>query len=144
MSRGRPSVKEGRLVGVDDGRGYMRLQVNHRKYYVHQIVFLLHHGFLPKCIDHADGNQKNNKIDNLRAATVSENMRNTKRSTINTSGVKGVHFNKQKLKWQAKLTINGKQIARVFDSKELAIDFMELFREIVHGQFANHGIHKGA
>ncbi len=59
MSRGRPSVKEGRLVGVDDGRGYMRLQVNHRKYYVHQIVFLLHHGFLPKCIDHADGNQKN-------------------------------------------------------------------------------------
>jgi len=144
MSRGRPSVKAGWLVGVDDGRGYMRLQVNNRKYYVHQMVFLLHHGFLPKCVDHADGNPKNNKIENLREASVSENMQNTKIKSDNTSGAKGVHFNLQKQKWQAKLCVRKKQIARVFETKELAVEFMELFREMAHGQFANHGYHKGA
>jgi len=143
MSRGRPSIKAGLIVGVDDGRGYLKVGVSKKRYYVHQIVFLMHHGFIPKCIDHVDGNPKNNSLENLRAATVSENMCNTKRSSINTSGFKGVHFNKQKLKWQAKLWFKGKQVARIFDSKELAVEFMGLFREMAHGQFANHGVHKG-
>lgn len=144
LSRNRPSVLNGKKVGCPNGSGYLTMVHDKRKYYLHQLVFLMHHGYIPSNIDHIDGNGSNNRIENLRLTTVSENMYNTKINTKNTSGFKGVHFNKQKQKWQAKLLVRGKQIARVFHSKELAVEFMELFREMAHGQFANHGHHKGA
>lgn len=144
MSRGRPSVLDGRKVGCPNGSGYITVVHNKRKYYLHQLIFLMHHGYIPSNIDHVDGIGSNNRIENLREASVSQNMQNTKLNTLNTSGFKGVHFNKQKKKWQAKLWLHGKQIARAFETKELAIDFMELLREMAHGQFANHGQHKGA
>ena len=143
LSRNRPSERAGLLAGVNDGRGYLKVGIDKKTYYVHQIVFLMHHGRFAKCTDHADGDVTNNRIENLREASVSQNMFNTKVNTKNTSGVKGVHFNKQKQKWQAKLWVRGKQIARVFESFEDAVDFMGLFRELVHGEFANHGKHKG-
>lgn len=143
LSRNRPSEKAGLLVGVDDGRGYLKVGVDKKRYYVHQIIFLMHNGKFPKCVDHADGDVANNRIENLREASVSQNMFNTKLNIKSTSGVKGVHFNKQKQKWQAKLVVRGKQIARAFESFEDAVDFMGLFRELVHGKFANHGKHKG-
>ena len=144
MSRGRPSVLEGRKVGCPNGSGYITVVYNKRKYYLHQLIFLMHHGYIPSNIDHVDGIGSNNRIENLREASVSQNMCNTKLNAKNTSGFKGVHFNKQKQKWQAKLLCNKKQIARSFETKELAIEFMELLREMAHGQFANHGQHQGA
>ena len=144
ISRGRPSVLTGRKVGCPNGSGYLTMVHNKRKYYLHQLVFLMHHGYIPANIDHIDGVGSNNRIENLRSASVSENLCNTKINTVNTSGFKGVHFNKQKKKWQAKLCVRGKQIARAFQTKDLAIEFMELLRETAHGQFANHGQHKGA
>jgi hypothetical protein len=143
LSRNRPSVLNGKKVGCPNGSGYLTMVHDKRKYYLHQLVFLMHHGYIPSNIDHIDGNGSNNRIENLRLATVSENMYNTKINTKNTSGFKGVHFNKQKQKWQAKLWVRGEQIARAFHSKELAVEFMELFREMAHGQFANHGHQKG-
>ena len=143
LSRNRPSVLNGMKVGCPNGSGYVKMVHNKRKYYLHQLVFLMHHGYIPSNIDHIDGVGTNNRIENLRPASVSENMCNTKISTVNTSGFKGVHFNKQKRKWQAKLWVRGIQIARVFETKDLAVEFMGLFREMAHGQFANHGHHKG-
>lgn len=144
MSRGRPSVLTGRKVGSLSGNGYLTMVYDKRKYYLHQLVFLMYHGYIPSNIDHIDGVGTNNKIENLRSASVYENMCNTKIKNTNTSGFKGVHFNKQKRKWQAKIWVRGKQIARAFENKDLAIEFMELLRETAHGQFANHGQHKGA
>ena len=46
-------------------------------------------------IDHIDGNSKNNKIENLREATLSQNCQNQKIRNTNTSGTKGVWFHKQ-------------------------------------------------
>jgi len=143
LSRDRPSVLNGMKVGCPNGSGYVKMVHNKRKYYLHQLVFLMHHGYIPSNIDHIDGVGTNNRIENLRPASVSENMCNTKINTVNTSGFKGVHFNKQKRKWQAKLWVRGIQIARVFETKDLAVEFMGLFREMAHGQFANHGHHKG-
>ena len=144
MSRGRPSVLEGRKVGCPNGSGYITVVYNKRKYYLHQLIFLMHHGYIPSNIDHIDGIGSNNRIENLREASVSQNMYNTKLRTDNTSGAKGVHFNKQHKKWQAKLYLSKKQVSRFFDTKENAVEFMELFREMAHGQFANHGHHQGA
>lgn len=46
-----------------------------------------------------------NRLDNLRWATHSENGGNRKTSKNNTSGVKGVSYNKHAEKWQAFVTV---------------------------------------
>ncbi len=63
-----------------------------------------------KCVDHIDNNKHNNNLINLRYTTVQENGRNAKLSSKNTSGSKGVYWDKNTNKWRAHITINGKVI----------------------------------
>ena len=60
-------------------------------------------------IDHKDRNKGNNKIDNLRLVTTSENLRNVGKLSNNTSGVKGVSFYKSLGKYRAQIFVNGKR-----------------------------------
>ena len=55
-----------------------------------------------ECVDHIDGNTANNAVCNLRWATKSENglNPNNKLYTNNTSGHKGIYFNKPSQQWQ--------------------------------------------
>jgi hypothetical protein len=94
-----------------NGRPYRKMSINGKTAYVHHIIFLLHHGFLPKYIDHKDGDSTNNKIENLRSATQSQNMANSTMKSSNTSGYKGVTFRKDTGKWQAALMVNGRHIS---------------------------------
>ena len=102
-------------------KGYKNIGFNLKEYPTHHIVFFMFKGYLPKMIDHIDGNRLNNKIENLREANFNENARNSKKPSNNTSGYKGVCWNKTKKKWQANITINNKLffLGR-FDNKELA------------------------
>ena len=88
-------------------------------------------------IDHKDCNKTNNRLDNLRWCNNSENMRNSKISSRNNSGVRGVSFDKEKQKWKAVITVNGKimhigyfedlevaKIARQDKSKEIFGEFL--------------------
>ena len=80
--------------------------------YIHQLVaeaFLLNPDN-KKCIDHIDNDKENNNISNLRYATHIENSQNRSISSKNTSGVKGVHFNKANNKWRACIVIDYKSI----------------------------------
>eukprot|EP01041_Mallomonas_annulata_P041851 gene41851-66010_t len=61
-------------------------------------------------VDHIDGDKKNNNVANLRWATNQENIINSKISRNNTSGIKGVVFNKRKNKWISRITVDGAQI----------------------------------
>ena len=94
-----------------NGRLYWKLSILRKTKYLHHAIFLLHHGFLPKIIDHIDGDSTNNKIENLRAATQSKNMGNSRMKSTNTSGYKGVTYRKDTNKWQAAVMINGKHIS---------------------------------
>ena len=62
-----------------------------------------------KCIDHIDNNRLNNELFNLRFATYSENSYNSKLNNKNTSGTKGISFNKKYNKWEAYIMINYKK-----------------------------------
>ena len=59
--------------------------------------------------DHKDGNKLNNQRKNLRPATRLQNCRNKGQSSHNTSGYKGVLWQKDKLKWRVRLGMSGKQ-----------------------------------
>jgi hypothetical protein len=66
----------------------------------------------PECfeIDHKDGNGLNNQKSNLRICNRSENLQNSRKRKDNTSGYKGVWFQKTIKKYVAQITNNKKII----------------------------------
>lgn len=51
-----------------------------------------------------------NRIENLRLVSGKENMKNKSMQKNNISGVTGVSWNKNRMKWQAQISVNGKII----------------------------------
>ena len=58
-------------------------------------------------VDHINGDGLNNRRNNMRLATHAENKRNTSRQTNNSSGFKGVTWNKWRGKWQSQIKAGG-------------------------------------
>ena len=113
--------KVGGLTGAK-GDKYLATSINNKMTHVHRIVFMLHHGFIPNYIDHIDGNRLNNKIENLRSVTSSENAKNRKANSNNTSGYTGVFWCKKSNKWGAAITSNRKRIyLGLYENKDDAI-----------------------
>lgn len=130
----------GRIAGCYDNNGYVLIGLDKTLHKAHRLIFLMHHGYLPEHIDHINGQPGDNRIENLRAASMPENMRNRGLQKNNTSGCKGVVFNKVAKKWQVNLRLNTKRhFLGYYEDKELA-DLVALsFREKYHGEFCNHG-----
>ena len=64
---------------------------------------------------------RDNKIENLRAATHSENLKNQKLKSSNTSGQKNVGWAKREQRWRVRLTVDGKdKHIGYFKDRELA------------------------
>ena len=57
-------------------------------------------------IDHIDENKSNNNVENLRWATNQDNQFNSGISKNNTSGFKGISYNKKLKKYSARICIN--------------------------------------
>ena len=75
-----------------------------------------------KGYDHCNRNTFDNRIQNLRPATFTENARNTSISKKNSSGIIGVGWNKQMSKWRARITVNYNTIELgFFENKKDAI-----------------------
>jgi hypothetical protein len=80
-----------------------------------------HHQWPTLDIDHKDHNPLNDRIENLRPATESQNAGNMVRPSNNTSGHKGVYWDYANSRWRAKIQVNGKTIhIGRFNTKEEA------------------------
>ena len=133
-------IRAGDVVGSRMKSGYWQAGVNKKQWYVHRLIFLYHHGHLPDFVDHIDGNKENNRIENLRAASATENQQNRRIGRVNSSGVKGVCWHKQRGKWLARVKINGKQVsAGLFSTLEEATNAVQKLRLNLHEEFTNHG-----
>jgi HNH endonuclease/AP2 domain len=117
---------EVRVAGWTGHRGYVYLTVSNKRRAAHQVIWEHVNGRVPDGfeIDHIDGNPSNNSILNLRLLTHAENMQNRHLPSgkNKTSGVKGVHWDKDRQKWRTHIVVNGKQyhIGR-FDSLDSAL-----------------------
>jgi hypothetical protein len=132
-------LKKGMRSGAQRKDGYRHITLNNRKYLEHRVIWFMHYQELPECLDHIDGNPRNNKIENLRAAKFSENARNRGKQSNNSSGAKNVSWHKKQNAWRVSFTIN-KQHKHIgfFRNFEIAKTIAELGRNKFHGDFAKH------
>jgi hypothetical protein len=94
--------------------GYRHAEVRFRgsAYPSHRIIWLLVHGKWPNGeIDHINGDSLDNRIENLRDVSRSENMRNRALHSKNKSGCFGVSFASNANRWVAKIRHQGKIIS---------------------------------
>lgn len=134
-------VKIGDVAGSRHREGYWEICVGGDRYLAHRLAWFFVHGTWPKCeIDHINGNRQDNRIVNLRLADRSENKFNTKKPRNNTSGHKGVSWNKDREKWVARVSHYGKvKQLGYFKDKCTAINAVQDYRLTVHKEFTNHG-----
>lgn len=117
--------------------GYLMIMVSGKTYAGHRLAWFLFHKSWPAAwIDHADGNRSNNRIDNLRPATVNENARNAGIRSDNTSSIKGVCWHKRSSKWRAQIYVNGKaKSLGAFDIKDDAAEAYAEASRNLHGEY---------
>ena len=75
--------KKGRWTfGSANGLGYLRVQVNGKRYCVHRLVLEAFVGPCPKGFecDHSDRDRRNNALTNLRWVSPTQNCRNTSKT----------------------------------------------------------------
>ena len=96
---------------------------------------MFHHGYMPKQIDHINCIKDDNRIENLREATNSQNFWNVFRKKKSETGVKGIR--KLGNKFQARLAVNNKTIyLGVYKTLEEAQHIIKQGRKLHHGEYA--------
>ena len=135
----RSRAKQGQLVNAFlSGCGYKEIRFRGCRLYAHRVVFALHHGRwpTPRC-DHIDGNKTNNRADNLRECSASENGHNGKMHRDSTTGVKGVSpYGRGG--YGAEVMSNGVRHRKWFRRLEDAAAYVRQLREQLHGDCARH------
>jgi hypothetical protein len=132
-----PNKRTDRPAGTVNRDGYRRIKYMYKLYAVHRLVWTYHGNAPVAFIDHINGDVLDNRIENLRAATHSQNCMNTRLRSDNTSGIKGVRWSKLKQKWIGTVGVNYKNYcAGEFDTKEKAAEAVAKLRQELHGEFA--------
>lgn len=119
----------------------MYVTIDRRSYRAHRLAWFYMNARWPDLqVDHIDRNPNNNAWINLREATPGQNSRNTRISIANSSGVKGVRWNRQTEKWIAQIHCDGvMHVVGYFDDLVEAKQAIRSARERLHGEFACHG-----
>jgi ribosomal protein L16/L10AE len=134
MGNGKNGV--GEIAGSID-KGRVVIQIDGVKYFRHRLVYQWHHGHCPKYLDHRDGNKLNDRIDNLRPATQSQNSMNKKVRADSAAGIKGVRLERSTGKWIARIQDGKKRkLLGRFATMEEAHEAYKSAAQKLYGEFA--------
>lgn len=121
-------------------KGYRNgaIRFNGRSYSLqaHRVIFAMVHGYFPEHhVDHIDGDQANNRPDNLREATNGQNRANSRLQDNNSLRLKGVY--REGRKFRAVVTHNSqKHYLGVFETPQEAAAAYAAAAHKYHGEFA--------
>lgn len=134
------NAKAGQIAsGFLHRNGYKTFSFKNKTYWLHRVIYTWHFGTLPGMLDHINGDRADNRIENLRPATRSENACNSKLFRSNTTGVKGLYFCKRSKCWFGVIGANGKIVRTSYSKdKNHTIKILTEAREALHGKFARH------
>lgn len=127
----------GKTIGEKTSWGYLAVTINGKTYMLHNLIWVYMTGNEPSgIVDHEDLNRTNNKWNNLRDATRSENQCNRRIQSNNTSGYKGVTFDKSRNLWSARVNLQGKvyNLGRFKTAEEAHAIYLKAAKE-KHGEF---------
>jgi hypothetical protein len=125
----RSKVRAGSRAGTPTKDGYRDITISGRDYREHRLAWLYMTGELPSGqIDHKNRIRNDNRFDNLREATPSENAQNIKH--------KGATFHKQCGKWQAQIKVGSKPMyIGLFNTEQEAIEAYQKKKAELHPFF---------
>lgn len=124
--------KPGDLAGSMNTR-YFAVMVFGKTTYLHRIIYEMFNGDIPDGfeIDHIDVNSLNNRLENLRLVTRTQNVRNINVRRDSTSGITGVFQHGKR--WKAQICIGGKQKnLGLHATKEEAISARKEAEQVYH------------
>lgn len=130
-------AKAGAIAGCVAANGYLHIRLNNRLLLGHHVAWFLMTGEFPQTlVDHKDQNPENNKWENLRKATGSQNVVNSSSRTKSRTGFRGVRLTPQgkyqvRICYQKKTTYCG-----VYDKADEAAAVYNRRAQEIHGEFA--------
>ena len=103
-------MKEGAKAGAVTTIGYVYIMYKGKGYCAHRLAWMYMHGDdMPQTIDHINGIRDDNRLCNLRPATMAQQHENKKIPVNNKSGYIGVSWYNREKKWVARIKVNKKQ-----------------------------------
>lgn len=119
---------------TDNGFGYAASTWNYKQHSAQKIIMWCPEGYE---LDHINGNTLDNRKENLRICTRTQNSFNKPKPSSNTSGYKGVSWSKFYKKWHAQISAHGKPTDLGFfkDKKDAARAYNKAAKKL-HGDYA--------
>jgi hypothetical protein len=129
----------GQLVsGSVTPAGYCQFNLAGRKVPYHRAVWFWHHGTWPERLDHINNDPSDNRIENLRECTHTQNMWNAK-GRAGQTGIKGVVWEKSKERYRVRMRVSGQRLSfGYFKTLDEARSAVQAARIKHHGEFARH------
>jgi hypothetical protein len=116
---------------------YVSTKISGQHWCVHKLIYMYHFGEMPQQLDHINQNTLDNRIENLRPATSSQNCANRSLFSNNTSGCRGVSWNKRNKKWFVYVDFNKRRKnIGYFDDLDFADLVATEARDLYHGEYA--------
>lgn len=108
----RGPLKAGQKLGNPHKDGYVRLMIDRKEYLGHRLAWLYMTGEWPNGeLDHKNRIRSDNRWENLRLATGHGNWQNIVLPKSNTSGAKGICYDKSHGRWKVQIGHNGQRIS---------------------------------
>jgi len=138
LVRRRGTACIGSKAGTPSPAGYCQIMVDAKRYLAHRLAFLYMTGEFPKSeVDHINRDNTDNSWSNLRLATRSQNVANTKLFKTNKSGYRNVCWDKGISRWRADVKLNNKsKYLGHFDCPKQAAKVAAKWRKETFGEFA--------
>lgn len=127
---------------------YVCFMLDNKTYKRSRLAFLYVHGYLPKIVDHINGNKLDDRIENLRECSANANAWNYPKPITNTSGTKGLYLREGK-GYQVRVMQNNKSHTKYFlvtrfnncweTTRQIAEAYLQELRQNLHKEYANNG-----